>query len=103
MVNRKRFAGRRVSRLRVIPTNKFRNSNRSGICRCQRGQMQRLANVARGIPAPVFMLVEKCAARRKVEERDTGQQRQRAARGHFAQVALRKVHATPSVHFNLPF
>ena len=86
MVNRKGFAGRRVSRLRVIPTNKFRNSNRSGICRCQRGQMQRLANVARGIPAPVFMLVEKRAARRKIEQRNARQQCHSSARKPPAQI-----------------
>ena len=102
VVDRKCFAGCRMSRLRVVPTDKFRNYNRGGIGRCKRGQMQRLANVAGSVTTAVFMFVEERSARGKVEKRDTGQQGQRAPRGYFIENVLHESHATFSLHSNVP-
>ena len=87
-----------MSRLRVVPTDKFRSCKRRGMGRRQGRQMQRLANVARSVAAPVFMFVQKRAARGKIEQRNAGQQRQRAPRGYFIENVLHESHATFSLH-----
>jgi hypothetical protein len=92
-----------MSRLRPIPTREFRSCKRRGTGRRQGGQVECLANVAWSVAASVFMLVQERATRREVEKSDTGQQGQRATRGSFAEEALHELHATPSVHFTLPF
>jgi uncharacterized protein YcaQ len=90
-----------MSRLRVIPTNKFRSCKRRGMGRRQGGQMQRLANVARSVAASVLVLVEERAARGKVEERDTGQQGHSAAGRYSSQEALHQLHATSKCTLHL--
>ncbi len=78
MIERKRISWRRVLRQRGIPGDDLRRADEVEPGSCQRGQVQRLANVASRI-GPVRVLVEERTARGKKEQRGTGQHRQRAA------------------------
>jgi len=92
VVNRKRFARSRMSRLRGVPENKLRDRNGIGAGSRQGRYMQGLANVAGGVAAAVFVFVEICAAGRKVEKSNPSQQCQRAACGDFAENVLCETH-----------
>ena len=92
VVNRKRFARSRMSRLRGVPENKLRDRNGIGAGSRQSRYMQGLANVAGGVAAAVFVFVEICAAGRKVEKSNPSQQCQRAACGDFAENVLCETH-----------
>ena len=103
MMNRKRFAWRDMTGPRLIPRSELRNRDCRGICRCQSGKMQRLADMARSVAAPIFVLVKVGAARRKVEKCDAGQQRQRSPRRNLAKNVPHRDHATFRLHLTLPF
>ena len=102
MMKRKCFAGSRMDRLRQTPGDKFRNRNRRGASRRQRGQVQRLANMAGRVAASVFMLMQKRAAGGKVEQRDSGQQGQRAACVKFGEDTVHESLSTSRVHYLVP-
>lgn len=63
--------------------------------------MQRLANVARSIAAPVFVLVKVGTAGGKVEKRDSSQQGQCAARGQLSENSPQSRHIQSNRHFSL--
>jgi hypothetical protein len=98
VMNRKRFAGSRMNRLRQMPGNRLGNRNGSRVRSDQRRHMQRLADVAGSVPSPIFVFVEKRPDGGEVEERKAGEQRQRAPRGNFPENVFHETHASFSLH-----
>ena len=84
-----------------IPGDKFRECNGRHIPCSQRRQVQRLANVARSVPAAVFVLVEVCAAGRKVEKGKARQQGQRPPGGNPAETVACESHLGFRLHYTV--
>jgi len=95
-MQRKGIAWRCVLRQRTIPGYDLRLADEVQPGSRQRGHVQRLADMARGI-GPIRMLVEERAARCKIEQRSASQQRQRAVHNsspenHFLRIHLSTLH-----------
>jgi hypothetical protein len=91
-----------MSRLRQIPGDKFRNRDLRCVSKCQRGHVQRLANVARRLALAIFVFVEECAAGGEVKQCDSGQEGQGATRGKFGENAVHGCRPAFRVHVSVP-
>ena len=82
-----------------MPSNRFRCGDEIERRRRQRGHVQGLADMARGI-GPVRVFVEERAARCKIEQCHASQYRQRALRRRSSEKRILRVHKR---HFSLAF
>jgi hypothetical protein len=80
-----------VFRERRVPRHLLDFGNQVQAGGCQRGHMQRLANVASRL-RPIRMVVEKRAARGKVQQRHATQNRQCAPRSPMPENRSLRVH-----------
>jgi hypothetical protein len=94
-VQRKGIARRSVLRERSISGDQFGSSNEVKRSRGQHGHVQRLADVASSFRA-AGMMVEQAAARRKIEQNGTGQDRQRPMRDGPPENSPAQMHKAPT-------
>ena len=91
-----------MNRLREIPREKFWNADAGNARRTKRGQMQRLADMARRVASTIFMFMEERAAGRKVKQCYSGQQGQCATCVNFGENGVHESQSDIRIHRSVP-
>ena len=85
-------------RLRKVPRNELGNNNSRDIGRRKGRKMQRLANVASGLPAAILMFVDECAASREKEQSSARHERHRTPGSNLDENVLHETHVNFRLH-----